>query len=55
MFVRLIQMVGLRDTGVILVQATGGRYVQFREVFYMSRGLVVGGTSLGREREVPGL
>jgi hypothetical protein len=56
MFVHLIRMVGLRDTVVILVQAPRGPYVQFGEVFYKPRGLVVGGTSLGREREqVPSL
>jgi hypothetical protein len=56
MFVRLIQMVGLRDTEIILIQAWGVPYVQFERVFYMPTGLVVGGTSLGQEREsVPGL
>jgi hypothetical protein len=35
MFVRLIRMVGLKDTGIILVQARGVPYVQFGRVFYM--------------------
>jgi hypothetical protein len=35
MFVRLIRIVGLRDTRVILVQARGVPYVQFGRVFYM--------------------
>jgi hypothetical protein len=38
MFVCLIQMVGLRDMGVILVQARGVPYVQFERVFYMPTG-----------------
>jgi hypothetical protein len=50
-FVRLIRTAGLRDTKVILVRAPRGAYVQFEEVFYMPRGYVVRGTSLGRERE----
>jgi hypothetical protein len=35
MFVCLIRTVGLRDTGVTLVQAPKGPYVQFERVFYM--------------------
>jgi hypothetical protein len=31
----------------------GVPYVQFERVFYMPTGLVVGGTSLGQERECP--
>jgi hypothetical protein len=51
MFMRLILMVGLRDTGIILVQARGVPYVQFEGVFYIVRG-----PSLGREREdIPSL
>jgi hypothetical protein len=50
-------MVGLRDTRIILVLAPGDalRPVQ-KDVLYAHRGLVVRGTSLGREREsVPSL
>jgi hypothetical protein len=46
-------MVGLRDIGVILVKAPHGPYVQFREVFYMPIGLVVGGKLRSRERVCP--
>jgi hypothetical protein len=48
MFVRLIRMVGLIDTGVIMVQAPPeGATSSLGEC---SMGLIVGGTSLGRER-----
>jgi hypothetical protein len=53
MFVRLIRMVGLRDTDVILVQAPRGDYVQFREVFYMPMGHVVWGYMLRLRGESP--
>jgi hypothetical protein len=56
MFVHLIRMVGLRDRGVILVQASGCPTSSSEECSICPRGLVVGGTSFGREREcVPGL
>jgi hypothetical protein len=56
MFVRLIQMVGLRDTEIILIQAWGCPTSSLKECSICPRGLVVGGTSLGQEREsVPGL
>jgi hypothetical protein len=38
MFMRMIRMVGLRDTRIILVQALGVPYIQFEGVFYMPTG-----------------
>jgi hypothetical protein len=43
-------MVGLRDTGIILVQAREVTYVQFEEVFYMPTGACSRGYKL-RSRE----
>jgi hypothetical protein len=50
MFVRLIRMVGLRDTGIILVQAREVPYVQFGRVFYMPTRACSSGYKL-RSRE----
>jgi hypothetical protein len=57
MFVRLIRMIGLRDTGIILVQAPWGCPMSsLNRCTICPQGLVVGGTSSGREREsVPSL
>jgi hypothetical protein len=52
----LIRMVGLRGTGVILVQAQGCPTFSSEECSICPWGLVAGDTGLGRERErVPGL
>jgi hypothetical protein len=54
MFVRLIRMVGLRDTEIILVQALGVPYVQFEGVFYMPTGACSRGYKLrSRKGEYP--
>jgi hypothetical protein len=44
-------MVGLRDIGIIPVQTRGGGVLRSEECSIYPRGLVVRGTSLGRERE----
>jgi hypothetical protein len=47
-------MVGLRDTGTILVQAPGVPYVQFEGVFYMPTDAYSRGYNLrSREGEYP--
>jgi hypothetical protein len=47
-------MVGIRDTGIILVQARGVPYVQFEGVFYMPTGACSRGYKLmSREGECP--
>jgi hypothetical protein len=53
----MIRMVGLRDTYIILVQALRGFPMSSSgRCSICPQGLVVGGTSLGRERErVPSL
>jgi hypothetical protein len=51
-FVCLIRMVAQEIQGFILVRAPRGPYVQFDNVFFMLRGLVVGVTSLGRQRNL---
>jgi hypothetical protein len=52
-FVRQIWTVALETTqGFILVRASWGPYIQFKEVFYMPKGLVAEDTSLGRERDL---